>query len=156
MDLNKESNGFLDCVKTIEILAAGTCGIFRVINGKVYDFSLKVWKEAYDKLCDEKGGKITYQEYLDYLNAHFLRSDLDADMMRFDYIKWLNEKDVLKQIAERKSELKKEYRADYENACDDLYFGYGYKFWRDTAKHIESEEDAKLLWQAAIEKMANS
>lgn len=53
-------------------------------------------------------------------------------------------------------DLISEHRADYENACDDLYYGYWYNFWRRGNASYLSEEDAKRIWHAAFDKMANS
>lgn len=52
------------------------------------------------------------------------------------------------------SELLSKYRAEFENACDCLYYGYGYKTWLKSTR-FEKEEDAKIVWKAAFEKMAN-
>lgn len=49
-------------------------------------------------------------------------------------------------------ELLKDAEAHYENALDDIYYGYGYDFWRthyDCDKDL-SEEDAKLVWEIAM------
>ena len=55
---------------------------------------------------------------------------------------------------ERRAALVKNYRADYENACDDLYYGYGFKFWYERGvKDRLSLDDAKALWRAAVLKM---
>lgn len=60
------------------------------------------------------------------------------------------------KVAVRPSVVLREYRAEYENACDDLYYGYGYKFWREHNNGIDNEEDAKLVWNAAFNKMARA
>lgn len=52
------------------------------------------------------------------------------------------------------NEILEEYRAEFENACDDLYYGYGYKFWRKTCRKSMSEEEAKIVWKAAFNNMA--
>lgn len=51
--------------------------------------------------------------------------------------------------------LKDVYKAEWENACDDLYYGYGYDFWRKNNNSIEDDNVAKLLWKAAVERMGN-
>lgn len=50
------------------------------------------------------------------------------------------------------------YRAEYENAIDDMLYGYGFAFWRnkDNSKNapfnsIKDEETAKCIWLAARE-----
>ena len=57
--------------------------------------------------------------------------------------------------AAHKKKLLKQYRADFENACDDLYYGYGFKFWFNSCSETLSKEDAKIIWKAAIDKMGN-
>lgn len=49
------------------------------------------------------------------------------------------------------------YRAEYENACDDIYYGYGYKFWLTNEQNNGSKMsdfDAKIIWSAAFSKMS--
>lgn len=55
---------------------------------------------------------------------------------------------------ENKEQLINKYRAEFENACDDLYYGYGYKFWRTHNNSIEDENIAKMVWKAAFNKMS--
>lgn len=50
----------------------------------------------------------------------------------------------------------KKYRAEFENACDDLYYGYGYKFWRTHNNSIEDDNIAKMVWKAAFDKMSQN
>ena len=59
------------------------------------------------------------------------------------------------KVAVRPSFVLREHRAEFENACDDLYYGYGYDFWHKQHNHL-SDEDAKIIWNAAFNKMANS
>lgn len=66
-----------------------------------------------------------------------------------------NDYDIAAREAEHKREVLSKYRAEYENACDDLYYGYGYKFWRSHNNSIEDENDAKIVWNTALEKMGN-
>ena len=54
---NNETNGFLDCISKLNFEQGGY-GNQRIINGKVYSYSLKLWKDAYDALCDKKGEHI--------------------------------------------------------------------------------------------------
>jgi len=53
-----------------------------------------------------------------------------------------------------KYELINKWRAEYENACDDLYYGYGYKFWKTHNNRITDDEEAKIVWRAAVEQMS--
>lgn len=47
--------------------------------------------------------------------------------------------------------------AAYENACDCLYYGYGFKFWFErNAELLDNDiEFAKKVWQQAVEDMEN-
>ena len=58
------------------------------------------------------------------------------------------------KVAVIPSVVLKTHRAEFENACDDLYYGYGYEFWHKQHSHL-SDEDAKIVWNAAFNKMAN-
>lgn len=60
------------------------------------------------------------------------------------------------KVAVRGSYLLKVHRAEYENACVDLYYGYGFVFWRSHNNGIADDEEAKIVWKAAFNKMANS
>lgn len=53
-------------------------------------------------------------------------------------------------------QLINKYQAEFENACDDLYYGYGYKFWRANNNSIEDDNIAKMVWKAAFDKMSAS
>lgn len=45
--------------------------------------------------------------------------------------------------------------AEYENALDDMYYGYGYDFWRTHYNDIEDDNDAKLVWKTAKQVMCD-
>lgn len=54
-------------------------------------------------------------------------------------------------------QVKAQYCAEYENACDDLYYGYGYNFWLRNERNNGSkmsDVDAKIIWSAAFSKMS--
>ena len=57
------------------------------------------------------------------------------------------------KVAVHNSYVLKQNRAHWENACDYLYYGYGYKQWKP--KDL-SEEDARIIWNAAFNYMAQS
>jgi hypothetical protein len=63
--------------------------------------------------------------------------------------------EIFKSLAKTEREIRS-YRAEYENACDDLYYGYGYDFWRKSNKDYMPEEIARTVWHRAYCKMANS
>ena len=50
-------------------------------------------------------------------------------------------------------ELIRAYAADFENACDYLYYGIGYKSWRETCS-ITDDKTAKRIWRLAHDKMS--
>lgn len=55
----------------------------------------------------------------------------------------------------RLEQLLQDAEAEYENALDDMYYGYGYDFWRTHNNGIERDEDAKLVWQTAKKVMCD-
>ena len=57
---------------------------------------------------------------------------------------------------ENEAQLINKYQAEFENACDDLYYGYGYNFWRTNNNSIEDDNIAKMVWKAAFNKMSAS
>jgi len=63
--------------------------------------------------------------------------------------------EIFKSLAKTEQEIRS-YRAEYENACDDLYYGYGYDFWRKSNKDYMPENIARIIWSRAFNKMANS
>lgn len=54
----------------------------------------------------------------------------------------------------QKSNIVSRHKAEYENAKDYLYYGYGYKRWHEAHSHL-SEEEAKIIWDEAFKVMAN-
>jgi hypothetical protein len=62
-----------------------------------------------------------------------------------------------RRIKDANSQLIRKYQAEYENACDDMYYGYGKKFWYNQQIEFGSEmtqEEANEVWEAALEKMS--
>ena len=52
--------------------------------------------------------------------------------------------------------LKEDFdKAAFENACDDLYYGYGFDFWRKQHDYLDPIT-ADKIWHAAYRKMAES
>ena len=62
---------------------------------------------------------------------------------------------IFKSLAEFERKVRS-FQADYENACADLYYGYGYDFWRKSNKDYIPEDIAHIIWSRAFNKMANS
>ena len=57
---------------------------------------------------------------------------------------------------ERFANLLKYHVAEYENACDYLRYGYGFKMFAESCKGCLSEEDAKYIWDKAFNRMGNN
>jgi hypothetical protein len=156
-NLNNKSNGFLDCMKVLAIQPAGNGGYLRVRDNKVYNYDLYTYKVTYDKMCDCIDDKVSYQGFLNWMNDTQLRTDLNAQDELNAYANYKAEKAAENAQKIKTEQLVEKYRAAYENACNDLYYGYGYSFWWNThKKYIENEADAKIIWQAAFNKMATT
>lgn len=153
-ELKKESNGFLDCVSVLGLCPAGMYGIFRVRGEKVYTYDLKKYKDAYNDLCDEYKRHATYEEFLKLLDEVMIVDGVNPKEKIAEYEKWVEENKKKQNLSIRKAELIKSYRAEFENACDDLYYGYGFSFWRTHNNRISDDEDARIVWRAAFEKMS--
>lgn len=152
---NIETNGFLDCISKLNFQRGGTNGNQRIINGKVYSYSLSQWKDAYDNLCDKKGGHITVDEYMNWLDKNCLITDANAKDSINQYSNYKSELDKEREEKQRTAEIVRNNRAAFENACDYLYFGYGFNRWFKSCEGYISEEDAKVVWKAAFDKRAN-
>ena len=152
--VSEPTNGFIDCIGKLKIQSGGH-GDQRIIDGKVYRFDLRDWKNGYDQLCQEKNDYITTQDYLAWLDANFLIDGMSSEDSLAQYSAYSNEINKAQIEAAHKKQLLKQYRADFENACDDLYYGYGFKFWFNSCSETLSKEDAKIIWKAAIDKMGN-
>lgn len=58
---------------------------------------------------------------------------------------------------QRHSDCISPYRSEYENAKDDIYYGYGYQFWYDgNGDAFDNEDDAKFIWHCAFNCMAEA
>lgn len=150
-DLNKMSNGFLDTIRIFCVTNYQNGFIKLGINDKIYSYSLYEYKNAFDKLSGNKGRQLYHFEYLDYLDEHFSTDKKVADME--PYLKQIKEKERERNLL---NSLLKEYAAEYENACDDLYYGYGYNFWRTHNNSIDDDDIAEKVWKAAFKKMSKS
>lgn len=107
-------------------------------------------------MCEKKHGYITYQEYIDWMNATQKDDGTTVASATNDYKLFLEYKEREKAEREKRDALIRKHRAIFENACDDLYYGYGKQFWLDSIKEVDiSAEDADIVWKAAFDKMAN-
>ena len=70
-------------------------------------------------------------------------------------ILYKSELDKEREDKKRTAEIIKNNRAVFENACDYLYFGYGFNIWFKSCEGSINLEDAKVVWKAAFEKMGN-
>mgnify|MGYP006931936609 FL=1 len=121
----------------------------------MYSYSLNQWKDAYNNLCDKKGGHITVNEYLNWLDKNCLITDANTKDSINQYSSYMSELEKKREDEQRKAEIIRNNRAAFENACDYLYFGYGFNRWFKACEGYISEEDAKVVWKAAINKMGN-
>lgn len=59
---------------------------------------------------------------------------------------------------EEERELKHYRQLGFENACDNLYYGYGYRFWYNHTGRLIAEKygeaEAKSVWRSAFDLMA--
>ncbi len=78
-DLQKESNGFLDCIDKLTMQPAGRFGNLRVCRDKVYNYNEANYEDAYNYLCEKNNRHATYQEMLDWMNKYNVRPELKAD-----------------------------------------------------------------------------
>lgn len=67
----------------------------------------------------------------------------------------LTESDLHRIIKESVNRLLREDfdRAAFENACDDLYYGYGFNYWRKQHSYLDPIT-ADKIWHAAFKKMS--
>ncbi len=150
----KESNGFLDCMKVLEIENAGRDGQQRVCQGKVYDYSLRKYKEAYENICDAHNRHATYQEMLNWMDQEMARPDMDPKEQRQLYQEEQTRREMAEKNLDTVKTLVRQNQAEYENACDDMYYGYSYQFWRTHGNEIKDDNIAKIVWEVAFNKMA--
>lgn len=151
LHLDEESNGFLDCISAFEWEVSGDHGQLRIIFGDVYDYSLKKWKDAYDELCEQKQRHCTYLEYYEWMKSFCLNTDIPADEALEAYRKYQADK----QAEEQRAAIVRNNQAAFENACDYLYYGMGFKSWFKALNGVLSEDDAKIVWKAAFDRVAN-
>ena len=123
-------------------------------NGKVYQWSFVDFMRHKDEMI-EKHGSLSNKAVGDWMaNGGLQQSDVNVNDLQGMQDEW--ERGRAEEA--RKASVVKAHRAEFENACDDLYYGYGYNFWlkslRNSGSDI-SDEDAKIIWQAAFDKMAN-
>ena len=114
-----------------------------------------------------------FVDYMNFKNSHGLHplspetlaayleqlepAHKDVAMLMMESANYERERREQREREERRAALVKNYLADYENACDDLYYGYGFKFWYERGvKDRLSLDDAKALWRAAVLKMGNT
>ena len=67
----------------------------------------------------------------------------------------LTESDLHRIVKESVNKVLKENfdRAAFENACDDLYYGYGFNYWRKQHSYLDPIT-ADKIWHAAFKKMS--
>jgi hypothetical protein len=58
-------------------------------------------------------------------------------------------------ITEKLQNILDQNQAAYENALDYLYYGFGYKSWKEKNQGHMTDEEAKQLWKYAFECVVN-
>jgi hypothetical protein len=125
-------------------------------------------KEEAERFLEYLRNKYNLSEYDSYINGTTVVVSLEKDMSDYSYfydmvdaIKNERPENMYRQYGKVSESVDKRgmkqirmYRAEFENACDDLYYGYGYKFWRTHNNSIEDESIARAIWKAAIDKMS--
>jgi hypothetical protein len=125
-------------------------------------------KEEAQRFLEYLRNKYNLSEYDSYINGTTVVVSLEKDMSDYSYfydmvdaIKNERPENMYRQYGKVSESVDKRgmkqirmYRAEFENACDDLYYGYGYKFWRTHNNSIEDESIARAIWKAAIDKMS--
>lgn len=147
INLNAEINGFLSLFNGF-LTARGPIG-FVVYGETVYNFSLSKWKNLFDGFDHRP----TYGEWLDAIKP-FINSNTTAFDVETQWIVYQRTQESERMKEQKRIQLKSEYQAEFENACDDLYYGYGYQFWRTHNNTIENDDDAHIVWQMAVKKMS--
>ena len=129
-------------------------GKFVVYKGKVYRYSFVDYmnfKNDHEMNGLSPDTMAAYLEQLEPVNREFGKLVQEAEA-------YAKEQEKQRKREERRAYLVKTYLADYENACDDLYYGYGFKFWYEHQGVSDrlSLDDARTLWRAAVLKMGNT
>ena len=129
-------------------------GKYVVYKGKVYRYSFVDYmnfKNDHELNGLSPDTMAAYLEQLQPVNREFGKLVQEAEA-------YGREQEEQRKREERRAELIRTYRADYENACDDLYYGYGFKFWYEHQGVSDrlSLDDARMLWRAAVLKMGNT
>lgn len=129
-------------------------GRFVVYKEKVYRFNFVGYMTFKNREGLHPLSPDTLAAYLEQLEPE--RKDVGQLMIEAGAYEY--EKQEQRKREQRREELIKNYQADYENACDDLYYGYGFKFWYNAygVKDRLSEDDARTLWRAAVLKMSQA
>lgn len=126
-------------------------GKYVVYGGKVYRYSFVDYmhfKAEHDMPSLSPETMVAYLEHLQPVER-------DVEKLRRESEAYMAQRETECELVERRKRLVEQHRADYENACDDLYYGYGFRFWYEHGvKERLSKADARLLWSAAFEKMS--
>ncbi len=103
--------------------------------------------------------KLTYLRNFDIINgvAEYYTTVPATEIRKIKNLTFKSEQVKLNHEAFQKdivrSRVVSEHKAEFENAKDYLYYGYGYKKWHIAHSHL-SEEEAKIIWDEAFKVMA--
>lgn len=120
-------------------------------------FPASSYMQARHKLRNEGNAEPTAEELrnevLNICGAPLSQEEVDS--RRGMVVQSRAEDDQRIQEQARRSKLLIDHQGEFENACDDLYYGYGFNFWyNDSMKEYLSEDDARIIWNAAKAKMS--
>lgn len=129
-------------------------GRYVVYKGQVYRYSFVDYMNFKNDNDLPAMAPDTMAKYLDQLEP--VRREFGLLVKEAE--DYAREQEEQRRKEQRRKELVNQYRADYENACDDLYYGYGFKFWYEHHGVSErlGEDDARTLWRAAVFKVGNA
>lgn len=153
METEKYKSEFEGGFMRIPYLANTGEGVLNMNDGTLYRYSLKGFIDALRKInANRHFMSATESEVLDALEMQG-RSHKNIE----DIIEARKERLREKEETEHMRKLVAKYRAEYENACDDLYYGIGYSSWLKYQREIGSDmsdDEGKLVWKAAFKYMA--
>lgn len=151
-NFDQETNGFLSLFNGNggPITPMASIGL-AATSTQVYNFSLKEWKDLFDTLCESH--RITFREFLNGIYK-FRNTDFTTEQAQQLYSEHTKHMEQQRKIEDHRAEVIRTHRAEFENACDDIYYGYGFKTFYPNYSGDLSEADAKIVWDAAFNKMS--
>jgi hypothetical protein len=125
----------------------------------------KIWNNAIKEAGLKNAGDILVADFANpSLRKKYGDTNVPIDSVKnkMNDVEHPTSEDVLKAFEKaadeinNKHDLFRNHQAEYENACDYLYYGYGFDKWFKSCEGSMSREEAKIIWKAAFNKMANA